>query len=785
MGVPKVTKSYVINKFPKCFSELRDNRQHNGVVIIDFNFTIKYLLRSFDDGQTYIKEHFLNPINKYLENGAKILHLILDTKSPPNKYEEQKKRLVGVEAINTPKTFEDLEKILTPQSIFNLEKDAFEMFINTLKIDKNLSKEIDEEVREYNKRNIIECKNMDDLLKTMSIVEYRNTLTHGFVMKWYISKKTSSLLVLSDLVCPKQDLWKNVTANYFLKLQIMSYISMKLIRSTFDYNVLSDYGIYEKYDKLPKGLYINEKYRHLYFYGFDCSIIRKETLLKGYTRFTKTWWIRLDENSQRRCEVVDFIISEQETKKLQEGEIMCVHVAEKYLFDDNFNDDITIVSVDFDVILISLIRMIIWPSNKNLFIILRSPSNNTKSKLSTKNDLSIGKHLLVDMQKLYESIITSSEFGKFTSPIIYFSTLLIMIGTDYVKNVIPYLSKGANKEKTPWLLLPLIEDPERYSKLIDGPKLNVKMPGLCNPDKETQIVINVTKKTKDKSMEVLRNINKLLKENMNVFQIYLNEELFMRYFQHCYIIKTRDVKTIQKKINSEIKKKYPGEPLEYLNGDDKKRLEIEIFNTKSNVIYEHYNKGKFKVPSKNQFLVSLRKTRFNLEYWFNAPSITLTYPNPCLTHNGLSYYGWVKSPEDPNKCITAGEVCLIPDFMLNDDVTYNLNPEMSVEKILNTTQTDILDLLFDDKNDNFNIIDDVSKETEEQLKKNKDFIKKTKTLIENVDQNIVKKTSNPKQKRNPPSKRKTSNVEVNKKNKKRKTNSLMDQSNVGVVLNNF
>lgn len=182
------------------------------------------------------------------------------------------------------------------------------------------------------------------------------------------------------------------------------------------------------------------------------------------------------------------------------------------------------------------------------------------------------------------------------------------------------------------------------------------------------------------------------------YEAVIDIEDFIEFTHECYHYKYKDVAAVKTRVKKTLQivkkrrtKKNDGEPLGNPNATypfpdamdipDKHRRRVSPasshnndnvnvipsednytdhilhFDTYTECIREHLSTTKNNAMMTDQEIRAFaRNIKWLLEYWSNSYIGDCTYPNPCETFNGKSYYGWARSTEDSQGCYRTSDI---------------------------------------------------------------------------------------------------------------------------------
>lgn len=692
MGIATIIKNYLIATYPEAFMTPQmvndENIQTPEIVIIDFTYVTKFS-QDFQTGSEFYYRQLIPQFEKFFKSGAKMVFLVFDTKSPPNKYEEHEKRYGNLVKTPTPTTPREVMDICNSKASDFFQKRA-ESFVA-------------HEMKNPNSFRESENYSIEDATKAL---EDRNSPRYDELLCKLSTADPAVLLVFTDEVYPSKLRLKTVMSNSQLRREFMHYISQKMLFDESDAKTLFSSGVHMKKFSLNRergyvpppncvlcihgaqatkpqrdGSYASAD-NHLFvinnavvsprenpnaLYDFErfetatTTTTTREFNFNGSSSFPKTKRTIFKADADHPPEIL---------KNLGEGELSCTYYSLKHMSDNQL-----IVTGDGDLIPICLLasRYRMNPAKTNflnsVFLLLKCREG--KTKINKKMTTTSGKpdrttilkshsgDLFVNVNELHDKVTKTGPFSKCADPVAVMSLVTILIKSDFVKNF-GYGIKGCQSEtQTPWMILPFLENPENYRDLVivTSPEIHVPWYGRPHLEAETSArhsflfpkkeTVNYDKFT-PKETELANGLSDKIKR----VKVIVDDELFYRYVCHVYVSKYSSTKVVQTAIKrkmDQIKKSM------FCTGwrmDSNLELDIKV-----GCVREHLSKSKLNVMmSKGEILSYSRRVSWVLDYWLNSYRGDCSYMNPTETFEGLSVHGWCKSTSGNFTCRSTAEV---------------------------------------------------------------------------------------------------------------------------------
>jgi len=661
MGITTVAKQYTIQTYRSAFFTTEQAQQRGVVatmVLLDFTYVLKYI-RDLASGEDYMLNQFVPEFQVFFDRGCNMVILVFDTKSPINKYEEHQARYDSVIPVETPQTLADALNLVSPKSQ-NIMTTSLRQFVASTESKEILSGPLAN--RQYSgKRTLSEIAASE----TSSI----NCFTHDMI-KRYESKDPAALLVMTDLVIPTKDMWKRVTCNNQLKKEILHYITCKLVNDPANSLIVHTSGVYKRPRQYATNIlklgYTPSPGTVLCIHGGmsqkpvrDAALVqpvRPDSSLLVITneydpalRTTNRQVIRAD--SDHPPEIIN---------QLGEGELAVMYYS---LF--HLDKDQLVVSADGDMMLIALlaskyrIDSITLDFINKVHVCLKVPptkngQGNTfpLGPLDTKGNPTIANsqsgNLFVDINLLYSNILFEGPFRKCKDPISTYVAAMSLMGNDYIKGFCRGLTSGKDTvHNIPWIIMPFINNPEAYKTMITSQLLN-NLPWMGRPHVEIDNTVRHSVFSSEASRETgSLNLDQTLLKNslaqtVSQYSIHIDEQLFKQYTEECYYHKYKDVKAV----SSAAQKKLTALP----RSEDPIPIYVDCIRT-------HLSKSiNNAMMSANEITSFARRLKWLLTYWLVSYVKECTYPNPCETYQNQSYYGWIRSPDQPHGCVRTATV---------------------------------------------------------------------------------------------------------------------------------
>lgn len=679
MGIATLIKNYLISTYPECFltPEMvnEEDIRTPPVVIIDFTYVTKYF-PELATGEEFYKHQFVPQFEKFFKSGAKMVFLVFDTGSPPNKYEEHEKRYGKLIKAETPRSPKDIMKMCHPQAENFFEK-RIESFVAYER--ENLKK------NQFTDR--YDTDDIENLLKDRNSKNYENILTN------LSNSDPAVLLLFTDEVFPSKLYAQSAMANNQLRKEFMHYVSQKLIFDETDQKTLYSSGVYKKpFSRTTlrgftpplncvlcvHGAKMSKPHRdgsqtpsddHLY-------VIKNALISENNSGSVFDFENPSRDNcnmllkSKRSVETADFDHPPEILKKLGEGELTCKYYSLKHMYEDQL-----IVTGDGDLIPICLLasryRLDATKLNfsNNLFLLLKNRELKTKKKPAVKDRLkNLQNHsgdLFVDVNKLYREVTQRGPLAECEDATATLAAITVLVKSDFIKNFGQGIKGCSSATQTPWMMFPFLECPETYAKMIVVRSADIHIPWYGKPHLDAGMAVRnsflFSKKSNDQHDKFTTgeaNVANDILEKMKKVKVEVDPELFYRYVCHVYVAKYGSTKVMQNMISKRIAS------LEIFAAHNDETLDPEYkLKIKVDCVREHLSKSKSNsMMSKEEILSYSRRVTWVLDYWLNSYRGDCTYMNPTETYNGLSVHGWLKSNDGTFSCRSTAKVSPINPY---------------------------------------------------------------------------------------------------------------------------